>query len=246
MGIEPITIKTRDAAGKDSGSVTLNEAAFGGFVKNKLMHAASVMYHANERQGTACAKTRAEVAGSTKKLYRQKGTGRARAGNRKSVKRVGGGVIHPPKPRDYSFTMPQKQRANALRSVLLGKAKDGELHLVTSFASSAEPMKTKTIATMIKALGLAGQTVVLATDGLKQNVFKAARNIEGVQCLPAAELNARHALVHKHVVIEAAAFDRLNAPLPVVTRPRKPKGTRKAEAGSVRGARDANVEGGGK
>jgi large subunit ribosomal protein L4 len=241
MGIEPITIKTRDAAGKDSGSVTLNEAAFGGFVKNKLMHAALVMYHANERQGTACAKTRAEVAGSTKKLYKQKGTGRARAGNRKSGKRVGGGVIHPPKPRDYSFTMPQKQRGNALRSVLLGKAKDGELHLVTSFAASAEAMKTKSVATMLKSLGLAGQTAVLATDGLKMNVFKAARNIEGVLCVPAAELNARQALQHKHVVMEASAFERLNQPVAVVKRPRKPRGTRKADMGKIRGADKAEA-----
>lgn len=238
MGIEPITIKTRDAAGKESGSVTLNEAAFGGFVKNKLMHAALVMYHANERQGTACAKTRAEVAGSTKKLYKQKGTGRARAGNRKSGKRVGGGVIHPPKPRDYSFTMPQKQRGNALRSVLLGKAKDGELHLVTSFGGT-DALKTKSIASILKTFGLAGQTAVLATDGLKMNVFKAARNIEGVTCVPAAELNARQALQHKHVVMEASAFERFNQPTPVVKRPRKPRGTRKADMGKIRGAEKA-------
>src|SRR4051812_21971515 len=124
MGIEPINLKTRDAAGKDAGGVTVNEAAFGGFVKNKLIHAAAIKYHASRRQGTHCAKTRAEVSGSTKKLYKQKGTGRARAGNRKSGKRVGGGVIFPPRPRDYNYEMPQKQLNNALRSVILGKAKD--------------------------------------------------------------------------------------------------------------------------
>jgi large subunit ribosomal protein L4 len=237
MGIEPITLKTRDAAGKDVGSVTMNEAAFGGFVKNKLIHAASVMYHANVRQGTHCAKTRAEVAGSTKKLYKQKGTGRARAGNRKSGKRVGGGVIFPPKPRDYSYTMPQKQRQNALRAVLLGKAKDGELHLISGFA---DDIKTKRTVETLKALGVYGQTVIIATDGARPNVWKSARNIEGVRCLPVAELNARDAVTHKHVIIEASAFERLNQTQPVIKRARKPKGTRKAAhvagAGAVKGA----------
>jgi large subunit ribosomal protein L4 len=241
MGIEPITLKTKDAAGKEAGSVTVNEAAFGGFVKNKLIHAASVMYHANLRQGTASAKTRAEVAGSTKKLYKQKGTGRARAGNRKSGKRVGGGVIHPPKPRDYTITMPQKQRVNALRSVLLGKAKDGELHLVTGFAAET---KTKSMVAMLKALGVAGSSVIVVTDGLKQNVYKSARNIERVHCVPAAELNARQALLHKHVVVEASAFERLNAPVAHVKRSRKPKGTRKNDMATIKGAESlTKVEG---
>lgn len=241
MGLEPITLKTRDASGNESGSVTMNEAAFGGFVKNKLIHAAAVMYHANLRQGTACTKTRAHVAGSTKKLYRQKGTGRARAGNRKSGTRVGGGIIHGPKPRDYSFHMPQKQRASALRSVLLGKAKDGELHLVTSFTD--EP-KTKTMVGTLKALGVYGKSVIVATDGPKPNVYKSARNIEGVECVPAAELNARQALQHKFVVMEAGAFERLNQPMTHVVRPRKPKGTRKADAKNVKGADAAStVEG---
>ncbi|MCW8138376.1 MAG: 50S ribosomal protein L4 [Planctomycetota bacterium] len=233
MGIEPITLKKRDAAGNESGSVTLNEAAFGGFVKNKLIHAAAVMYHANKRQGTHCAKTRAQVTGSTKKLYRQKGTGRARAGNRKSGTRVGGGVIHPPKPRDYSYTMPQKQRAWAVRAALLGKAKDGELHLLTSFADEA---KTKTMVATLKALGLGDQSVLVVTDGLKPNVYKSARNIERVRCVPSSELTARDALLHKHVVMEAGAFERLNEPMKSVQRPRKPRGTRKADASKVRGA----------
>src|SRR5688572_20841286 len=173
MGIEPITIKTRDAAGKESGSVTLNEAAFGGFVKNKLMHAALVMYHANERQGTACTKTRAETAGSTKKLYRQKGTGRARAGNRKSGTRVGGGVIHGPKPRDYSYSMPQRQRQVAVKTGLLGKAKDGEVHVVQALDLAAP--KTKELQAIFGALGLTGATLLVVTDGTKKNVYLSGR-----------------------------------------------------------------------
>lgn len=224
MGIE---IATKDAAGKPSGSVTLDEAAFGGFVKNRLIHTASVIYHGNLRQGSHCTKTRAEVAGSTKKLYRQKGTGRARAGNRKSGTRKGGGVIHGPKPRDYHRAMPRKQRQAALRSVVLGKAKDGELQVVTQVAFDAP--KTKSMVALLKALGLDG-TVVIATDGLKPNVHLAARNIPGVTVVPGAELNARTALVHKHLVLEQAVFERLNRKPEAVVRARKPKGTRKAGA----------------
>ena len=127
-----ISLETKDTSGKAAGTVSLDENLFGGFVKNRLLHSAAVMYHANKRQGSACTKTRAEIAGTTKKLYRQKGTGRARAGTRKSGTRVGGGVIHGPKPRDFSYHMPQKQRQAALRSAVLGKAKDGELHVVAN------------------------------------------------------------------------------------------------------------------
>jgi len=240
MSIEPITLKARDAGGQDAGAVTVNEAAFGGFVKNRLIHAAAVKYHKALRQGTHAAKTRAQVAGSTKKLYKQKGTGRARAGSRKSGKRVGGGVIFPPLPRDYNYDMPKKQLDNALRSVLLGKAKDGELHIITQFKD--EP-KTKGMLATLKALGLGGQKVVCATDGAKAKVFMAGRNIEGVTVLPAAELNTLLVLNHKHIVMEKAAFERLNTPVARVQRARKPKGTRKADKGAVRGADAAKAEG---
>ena len=229
-----IELKTIDATGKPTGSVQVDEAALGGMVKHRLLHQAAVMYHANLRQGTHCTKTRAEVSGSTKKLYKQKGTGRARAGNRKSGTRVGGGVIHGPKPRDYSFSMPQKQRQAALRAALLGKAKDGELHIVTSLAFDAP--KTKQITGLLASLGLTGQTVLVGTDGLKRNVHLSARNVPGVTVVPAAEVNARQALVHKHLLLEQAAIERLTAPAAPVKRSRKPKGTRKAAAGTVRGA----------
>lgn len=224
-----LELKTKDTQGKPVGSVTLDEASLGGFVRNRLLHAAAVMYHANQRQGTACTKTRAETAGSTKKLYRQKGTGRARSGNRKSGTRVGGGIIHGPKPRDYSYTMPQRQRQVAVRTGLLGKAKDGELHVVQALDLAAP--KTKELQTILGALGLAGATVVVVTEGTKKNVYLSGRNIPGVTIVPRAELNARHLLVHKNVLIEKGALDQLTAPFQVIKRERKPKGTRKQKKG---------------
>jgi len=229
MGLE---LETKDTSGNKVGTVSVDQAALGGFPKSRLMHAAAVMYHANTRQGSHATKTRAAIAGSTRKLYRQKGTGRARMGNRKSGIRRGGGVIHGPQPRDYSYHMPQKQRRNALRSALLGKAMDGEVHVVSGL-DLAEP-KTKGMVALINALGLGTDTALFATDGLKRNVYLAARNIPGVEVAPAEELNARALLVHKHLVIDQKAFDALNAPVEATKRARKPKGTRKKKP--VKGA----------
>lgn len=229
-----IEIKTRDAAGNPAGSLQVEAEALGGKVKTRLLHSASVMYHANLRQGTHCTKTRAEVAGSTKKLYRQKGTGRARAGNRKSGTRRGGGVIHGPKPRDYSYHMPKKQRQAALRSAVLGKALDSELHVVESLAFDAP--RTKDLLKLLGTIGVADQTVVVATAEQNKNVYLSGRNLPGVTVLPAAELNARHVLTHKHLVIEKAAFERFTTKPENPVRARKPKGSRKAKAGAAESA----------
>ncbi len=220
-----LELKKTDAAGQQVGTVAVDAAPLGGKVKNRLLHAAAIMYHANARQGTHCTKTRAEIAGSTKKLYKQKGTGRARAGNRKSGTRKGGGVIHGPKPRDYSYSMPKKQREAALRSAVLSKALDGELHVVTGIAFDAP--KTKALEGLLAAHGLGADTVLVATDGLKREVFLSGRNIPGVTVKPGAELNARDVLTHKHLLIEEAAFARFAKSPERSAHARKPKGTRK-------------------
>lgn len=234
-----LELKTKDLSGNAQGSVSLDEGHFGGKVKNRLIHAATVMYHANTRQGSACSKTRAEIAGSTKKLYKQKGTGRARAGTRKSGTRKGGGVIHGPKPRDFSYSMPRKQRQAALRSAVLGKAKDGEVHVISGL-DFAEP-KTKHMTALLSGLELGVATACVATSGLKRNVYLAGRNVPGVTVIPAAELNARHVAAHKFLVIDQAALEGLNQKPESVKRGRKPKGTRKSAGADVKGAETAEA-----
>lgn len=226
-----LELKTTDTAGQPVGSVTIDEDAFGGKIKNRLLHAAAIMYHNNQRQGSHCTKTRAEIAGSTHKLYRQKGTGRARAGSKKSGIRKGGGAIHGPKPRNYVYHMPQKQRQAALRNALLGKAKDGELRLIKDL-DLTEP-KTKGAMAFFKAqeLDFEGETILLATDGLKKNVHLGTRNLPGIHTMPAQELNARDVLLYKFLVMDQAAFDRLNSKPARTQRERKPKGTRKTNKG---------------
>lgn len=222
-----LELKTTDAAGKAVGTVSLDESAFGEKVKTRLLHAAAVMYHNNTRQGSACTKTRAHISGSTKKLYRQKGTGRARAGTKKSGTRKGGGVIHGPQPRNFVYHMPRKQRQAALRNAVLAKAKDGELHVVDGL--SFEAPKTKNMVALLAGHGIEGKTVLVATDGLKQNVHLSGRNLQGVSVVPANEMTARQVLLHSHLVMEQGAFDRLNQKPAAVKRARKPKGTRKAQ-----------------
>lgn len=229
-----LELKTTDAAGKAVGTVSLDEEAFGGKIKTRLLHAATVMYHNNLRQGSACTKTRAQISGTTKKLFRQKGTGRARAGTCKSGTRKGGGVIHGPQPRNFVYHMPRKQRQAALKNAVFAKAKDGELHVVTDV--TFEAAKTKNMIAFLAGQGLRnvkGQkdaTVLIATNGLKKNVHLSGRNLKGIQVIPAAEMTARMVLAHAHVVIEQGAFEQLSKPKANEKFSRKPKGTRKASS----------------
>lgn len=228
----PINVKVRNNKGGDAGQVSLDEAAWGGMIKNRLMHSAVVMYLANRRAGTHCTKTRAEVAGSTKKLYRQKGTGRARAGSRKAAQRKHGGIVHGPKPRQYGFDMPKKQRRAALNSAVLGKAKDGELHVVADFGLA--DVKTKALVETLKGLGLVAKgknpSLLLVTNGHDKNVHLSSRNLEGVACKPAQDINAHDVISHKNVVFTKAAWDSFEK-LAIREYPKKSRkvpGTRKA------------------
>lgn len=238
MGLE---LNTTDMNGQAVGTVAVDEAALGGFVKNKLIHAAAVMYHNNLRQGSACTKTRAEIAGTTKKLYRQKGTGRARAGTAKSGTRKGGGVIHGPKPRNFTYHMPKKQRQAALRSTILGKAKDGEIRLVKGLDFDAP--KTRNMDAFLKGLQLE-DTVLVATDGIKRNVYLSGRNLPGITVRPALEINTRDLLTHKFLVMDEACFARFGAAPTYEMKTRKPKGTRKASQAKVAGSDEAKADGG--
>jgi len=231
-----LEINIKDAGGADKGKVAVEEAALGGKIKTRLMHAATVMYHANRRAGTASTKNRGEISGSTKKLYRQKGTGNARAGSRKSGTRHKGGIIHGPVPRDWSYTMPQKQRLAALRSAVLTKVKDGEALVIDKF-QFAEP-KTQEMAATLEKLGLGGKRVLIATDGVDRNVHLSARNLPGVFVMPVMDLNARDVLANKHLLFTRTAFDKFVArsQAKTVKKTRKPKGTRKAKPAAAQAA----------
>jgi large subunit ribosomal protein L4 len=157
---------------------------------------------ANARQGTACTKTRGEVTGSNKKLYRQKHTGNARSGNIKSPLRRGGGIIFGPKPSSYQQSMPKKMRRLAIRSVLSAKLKDNELFVLDQLDFS-EP-KTKEMARVLSALKI-NKSALVATGEMKLNVIKSARNIPDVKMVPANLLNVVDMTSHKILLLTEAA-----------------------------------------
>ncbi len=198
-----------DMSGKQVGSYEIDPAELAPSVSKQLLHDAVVMYQANQRQGTQKTKTRGEVAGSTRKLYRQKGTGNARAGARRSGTRRGGGHIFAKRPRDFGWRMPRKSLQTATRMALASRLADDEVKLLDRL--SVEFPKTAVVARMLAALGLGEQTVLLAADKHDANVWKSARNIAGVSVSPVADLNAWSILRPKSIVMTTAAIDALRA-----------------------------------
>lgn len=170
-------------------AVPLNEA---------VVHQALVRQLANARQGTVSTKTRGQVAGSKQKMYRQKHTGRARAGSIRSPLRRGGGVVFGPKPRDYRQSMPKKMRQLALRCVLSAKAKDKEMMVVDELKLD-EP-RTKEMVKLFAALGVE-PSALIATSGPMENVVKSARNMPGIETIPAQLLNVVDITRHKLLLL---------------------------------------------
>jgi large subunit ribosomal protein L4 len=204
-----IKVSVLNPEGAEVGVVEIDPAEFGGSVNKQLLHDAVVMYQANQRSGTAKTKTRGEVSGSGKKLFRQKGTGHARAGTRRTNKRRGGGTAHGPKPRSYWYAMPKKARKLATRMAILSKLEDNEAVVVQGL--KIDRPKTKQMAAVLKAVGLGGQTCLIATGGVDRGVYLSGRNIEGVDVLPAAELNALALLKRKRLLLTREALDALRA-----------------------------------
>jgi len=202
-----LSLPVYNRAGQSTATITVDPADFGGKVSKQLLHDAVVMYLANRRAGTHSTLRRGEVAGSTKKLFRQKGTGNARVGNKRTNKRRGGGTTKGPKPRDYYYRMPKKAVRAATRMAVLSRLQDSEVVLIDDLAFEAP--RTKEMAAVLKALNLGETTVLVGTAGMQPAVYKSARNIRGVEVLPAAEFNAYSVLRPKRLLLTRAALDEL-------------------------------------
>jgi large subunit ribosomal protein L4 len=195
-----------DANKKKKGTMELAESLFGVKPRRSLVHEALVKQLANARQGTAGTKTRHFVRGGGKKPYRQKGTGRARAGTSRSPLWKGGGTIFGPHPRDYSYNMPKKASRLALASVLSAKLSSGELTVLDKLSFS-EP-KTKEAAALLGGLGLTGKTMILTAGG-DNNVYLAARNIKDVKVCRVENINVFDLLKCKNLLADKDALDKL-------------------------------------
>ena len=201
-----LTLPVYSVSGAQVGTFEVDENVLGGKVRRRLMQQAVVMYEANLRQGTAKTKTRGEVSGSTKKPFRQKGTGNARAGSRKSPIWRGGGVVFGPQPRDYHYSMPKKARKAALKSALLSKILDNEAILLDQLPIDSP--KTKQVAQVLRNLKVT-RSCLLALDGPNRNAWLAARNIPNLETKPASEVSAYDLLKQQQLVLTRGALEGL-------------------------------------
>lgn len=185
------------------GEIELSDAIFASDVNVAAMHLVVRSYLAAQRQGTQSAKTRTEVRGGGRKIYRQKGTGNARHHGNRAPQFRHGGVVFAPKPRSYSYTVNKKVKRLALKSVLSDKAQNGAIVVVDGL--EMEEPKTRTFAGFLSTAGVEGKAVVI-TEGVKANVVKSARNIPGVITTPATLLSVYDIINAKALVIDKAAL----------------------------------------
>lgn len=197
-----------NTSGKQVGQIALDDKVFGVEPNIHVMHLALRRQLNNARQGTACTKTRAEVSGGGKKPWKQKGTGRARAGSLRSPLFAGGGVIFGPKPRDYSFKMPQKARKLALRSALSARIENTVL--VKDFSEIAEP-KTRLMVECLKSLKAEGKILIVADVKAAENAHLelAARNIPTVRIILPSNLNVKDLLEADTLVMTESAVNEI-------------------------------------
>ena len=195
--------------GQETGrKVVLNDAIFGIEPNDHVLYLDVKQYLANQRQGTAKAKERSEVSGSTKKLGRQKGGGGARRGDINSPVLVGGGRVFGPRPRNYSFKLNKKVKALARRSALTFKAQGGQIVVVEDF--NFEAPKTKEFVNFAKNIKVYGEKTVLVLPSQNKNVYLSARNIEKTFVITAAELNTYRILDNKKLVVTESSVAVLN------------------------------------
>ncbi len=223
-----LTIPVYNPAGQKVGEETIDPADFGGEVNKQLLHDVVLMHLANRRVGTVNTRGRADVAGSGKKLFRQKGTGNARAGSKRTNKRKGGGVAFARRNRDYRYSMPKKAVRLAIRMAILSKFQDNQA-IVIDGLNPGETPKTKPIAAALRAIqrpdlrenevatsgetkvaerrrSLDGRTVLFGIPTHNAVFHQSARNIEGVEIAPIAEFNTYDVLKQRYLVLTRDAL----------------------------------------
>jgi large subunit ribosomal protein L4 len=206
------TAKVRNLKNKEVGDVELSDAVFGAELNESLIHAAVRNYLANRRQGTSATKTRGNVSGSGRKLWKQKGTGRARIASLRSPLWKGGGNVHGPQPRDWSYKMPKKMRRGALRSALSERLREGNLIIIEDF--SFDNAKTKNFLGVMSELGFNDNkkaTKTLIVDSFdNSNLILASRNVKKTKVTNGYGLNVYDIIYHEKLLISKSAIDEIN------------------------------------
>ena len=202
-----VSLSVYNKSGAEVGKYDIDPAVIAPNISKQLLHDVVVMYQANARQGTNRTKDRSDVAGTTKKMYRQKGTGNARAGSRRAPQRRGGYHVFALRPRDYSYRLPKKAIQAATRMAIASKLQSQDVIVIDELAFGAP--KTKEMAGILKALKLTGMSTLVTTAALDPNVYKSARNIDRVTVAAVGDLNALAVLQPKKMLVTKAALDSL-------------------------------------
>ena len=200
------TVKIVDLASKEVGEIELNDMVFGVPLNEPLIHEAVRSYQANRRQGTSATKTRGDVSGAGRKLWRQKGTGRARIASLRSPLWKGGGNVHGPQPRDWSYNLPKKMRKRAMCSAISERLREGNLIIVNEWKFDAP--KTREFINTLGSLKLSGKTLII--DSLKNtNLMLASRNVQTTKVVNSYGVNIYDLVNHQKVVLTPKTVEEL-------------------------------------
>jgi large subunit ribosomal protein L4 len=201
-----IEVPVFNQTGQQIDTLQVDEERLGGEVRTNLLKQALVMYHANQRQGTVRTQARGEVAGSTRKIYRQKGTGNARQGSIRQPVRVGGGHAKNKRPKEWRQAMPKKARRLATRSAILAKIQAKDIRVVDRIA--LEQPKTRFVAQVFKALGI-DRSCLLAVNGRDEQLERSARNIDRLTLTSVAQLNAWDIMRNRTLLVTREGFEQI-------------------------------------
>jgi large subunit ribosomal protein L4 len=200
------TVKILDLASKEVGEIELNDMVFGVPLNEPLIHEAVRSYQANRRQGTSATKTRGDVSGAGRKLWRQKGTGRARIASLRSPLWKGGGNVHGPQPRDWSYNLPKKMRKRAMCSAISERLREGNLVIVNELKFDSP--KTRDFINTLGSLKLNGKTLIV--DSLKNtNLMLASRNVQTTKVVNSYGVNIYDLVNHQKVVLTPKTVEEL-------------------------------------
>ena len=201
------TVKVRNLENKEVGEVQLSDAVFDAPLNEALIHAAVRNFMANSRQGTSATKTRGDVAGAGRKLWKQKGTGRARIASLRSPLWKGGGNAHGPQPRDWSYSMPKKMRRGALRSAISERVREGNVVVIEGW--SLDKPKTKEFLASLGKLGLGDGKTLIVDSFDNERLLLSARNIQRTKVVNSLGLNIYDLLYHEKLVLSQNAVEEL-------------------------------------
>ena len=203
-----IEVPVYNQSGSKIDTIKVDPEKLGGEVRTNLLKQALVMYHANQRQGTVRTQARGEVAGSTRKMFRQKGTGNARTGGIRNPIKKGGGHAKNKRPKDWRQALPKKARQLATRSAILSKLQSNDVCVVDQI--KFDSIKTKPVAAMFKALGI-DRSVVVAVNGRDENLEKSARNIDRTTLTTVDQLNAWDLLRNRTLIVTKDGLEKILA-----------------------------------